>query len=256
MPFLRLLCLLLAPASLVSAAAPQLGLADGEALTYRVSWVILPGAGEITVTAKGAADPTGQPLLRVVTTTSTRGFAHLLLPFNARAESLYAPSTGRLVWLGETSSTRGKHAAHTLTFDYEHSRASYTEGSDAPRMLELPPGLPMDLINCLVRARTWNLRPGSTQDAVVLFEDDIYQLTVHALGYEDISTGLGDFHTLVLEPRMEKTPPQGMFKRGSTVKVWIAQDARHLPVRFKVEFRIGSGVATLAAYRPPSAEAK
>ena len=46
-----------------------------------------------------------------------------------------------------------------------------------------------------------------------------------------------------------------MFKRGSTVRVWIAQDERHLPVRFKVDFRFGAGTATLTDYQPPLAAA-
>lgn len=255
-PFRVFAPILLLPAALAGAAAPGLGLADGEALTYRVSWAILPGAGEITVTAKAVSDSAGQPRLRVLTATSTRGLAHLLLPFNARAESQFDPATGRLDYLAESSSTRGKHGSHTVRFDYGRRCATYVEANAPPRTLDLPPGLPVDLINCLVRARTWGLLPGGTQDALVLFEDDLYLLTIHALGYEEISTPLGDFRALVLEPRMEKAPPQGMFKRGSTVKVWIAQDARRLPVRFKVDFKIGSGVATLVAYRPPALAAK
>jgi hypothetical protein len=62
---------------------------------------------------------------------------------------------------------------------------------------------------------------------------------------------LGEFKTLVLVPRMEKTEPKGMFKRGSTVKVWISQDERRLPVRFQVDFKFGAGVATLIDYRAP-----
>ena len=61
------------------------------------------------------------------------------------------------------------------------------------------------------------------------------------------------FRTLVLVPRMEKTPPLGMFKRGSTVRVWIeTDDDRHLPVRFEVGFRFGVGTATILDYKPPN----
>jgi hypothetical protein len=70
-----------------------------------------------------------------------------------------------------------------------------------------------------------------------------------------VKTPLGTFDTLVIVPRMEKTPPKGMFKRGSTVRVWISQDERHLPVKFEVEFKFGSGVATLVNYQPPDAPA-
>jgi len=51
---------------------------------------------------------------------------------------------------------------------------------------------------------------------------------------------------------MDKTPPKGMFRRGSRARVWITQDARHLPVRFEVEFKFGTGIATLVSYTPPA----
>ena len=83
---------------------------------------------------------------------------------------------------------------------------------------------------------------------------EIYQLTLHALRYEKLTTPLGTFDTIVYEPRMEKTPPQGMFKKGSTVRVWIAQDETRLPVRFQVDFKFGAGVATLVSHDGVSAE--
>ena len=84
-------------------------------------------------------------------------------------------------------------------------------------------------------------------------------VAVYAKGPKALIQGRGieDFITLVLEPRMEKTPPKGMFKNGSTVRVWISQDERRLPVKFEVEFKIGTGVATLARYdAPPAAPTK
>ena len=190
----------------------------------------------------------------MATHTATRGLARLILPFDARAESLFDRSTNHLVWLGESSNDRGKQLAHTVSFDYKKNVAIYTvtEGQVSTRTLPMPPGYPSDLISCLVQARTWNLRPGEARDALVLFEDEFYQFTIHALGYETILTPTGTVNTLVLEPRMERTPPKGMFKRGSTVRVWIGQDPRRLPVRFKVGFNFGSGVATLESYRPPA----
>jgi hypothetical protein len=103
----------------------------------------------------------------------------------------------------------------------------------------------MDLIMSLVQTRTWQLKPGEKQDALVIFDDDFYELTIYADAYEDVRTPMGKFKTLRLTPRMEKTEPKGMFKRGSAVHVWISQDGKNLPVKFEVEFKFGSGVATL-----------
>jgi len=232
-------------------AAPPLALGDNERLVYHVSWAVLPSVGVIDVTAHAETDPAGTKLLRIVTDTRTRGVASLLLPFEARAESLFDVATGRLVWLGESSDKRGQSAAHRVRFDYRRHEADYASAA-GDRVLPMPPGYPTDLITSLLQSRTWHLRPGDTHDALVLFEDDFYQLTIHAIGYETVTTPLGDFQTVVIEPRMEKTPPKGMFKRGSTVRVWVSLDDRHLPVRFQVDFKFGAGVATLVDYRPPT----
>lgn len=236
------------------AAMAQLPLRDGEAFTFKISWAILPGAGEIKVSA--TTDTSGPaPRLVVSTTTRTRGLARVLLPFDAQADSFFDQRTGRLIALTESSEQRNKQAAHSVTFDYPAAQALYTRThpTEQTRPLALPAGDPVDLITCLVQTRLWTLQPGQQQDALVLFDSDFYELTIHATRYEEVRTPLGTFQTLVLEPRMEKTPPKGMFKNGSTVRVWISQDERRLPVKFEVEFKIGTGVATLARYDAPPA---
>lgn len=233
------------------ASAQGMPLRDGERLSYRVSWAVVPGAGEITISAvNDSAAP--RPSLRVTTTTSTRRLARLLLPFDARAESVFDLSTGKLLALTESSQTRDKRAEHTVTFDPEARAASYRRSGDtASRALAVPAGDPTDLIMGLLQTRTWDLKPSESREALVLFDDDFYELTIHFARYEEVRTSLGTFNTIVLEPRMDRTAPKGMFRRGGTVRVWIAQNEERLPVRFEVEFKIGTGTATLESYSPP-----
>jgi hypothetical protein len=231
-------------------ASPGPPLVPGEQLKYSVSFAIVPGAGEITV----AAEPSVSGKLKITTTTATRRLARILLPFDATAESIYDVKTSRLQSLHERSQQRGKHNEHLVNFDYDARRASYVAmGATAPRFLTMPDGDPNDLITALLDTRSWNLKPGESRDALVLFNDDFYELTIHALRYEEVTTDLGTFNALVLEPKMEKTPPKGMFAKGSTVRVWISQDERKLPVKFEVDFNIGTGVAQLVEYTPPGA---
>ncbi len=228
-------------------------LRDGERLTYRVSWAIVPGAGEIKVSAHQQTSA-GGPQLVVTALTSTRRIARMLLPFDAEANSTFDLKTGRLVSLQENSNQRGKISEHRVTFDYDTRQASYV-GGKAPgetRQLTIPEGDPTDLIMGLLQTRSWNLKIGEKQDALVLFNTDFYELTIYHAGTEEVRTPLGKFQTIVLQPRMEKTAPKGMFKRGSTVRVWISQDERRLPVKFEVEFKIGTGTATLEAYEGPA----
>ena len=234
------------------ASAATLPLQHGEKLTYRVSWAVVPGAGEIKIEAR--EDPAADPERLIVTSaTATRGFARMLLKFDARSDCIFDLKTGRLLSLRETNNHRGNND-HTVTFDHAKREAIYTtpKPSESRRVLPMPDGEPVDLIMALLQTRTWNLRPGGKRDALVLFDDDFYELTIHFARHEEVRTSLGTFQTVVLEPRMDKTPPKGMFKRGSKVRVWIAQDAHRVPVKFEVEFKIGTGTATLESYTPPT----
>jgi|GEM_PF-325160 len=243
-------------------ASEPVALHDGESLHYRIAWGIFPGAGEIKISAEKLpaqrpidADSESAPLLRITTSTHTSGTLKKLFRFRAESLADFDLHTGLLQRSEERSKSKRKQTGQQLHFDYAARCADYRNEvqPEKSKTLALPPGQPMDLITSLMQTRAWELVPGQSRDALVIFDDDFYELTIHATGYETLTTPLGKFRTLVLEPRMERTEPKGMFKRGSTVKVWISQDAQRLPVRFQVEFKFGSGIATLIAYRPPNA---
>lgn len=239
------------------AADANLPLQDGEMLNFRVAWGIFMHAGEIKIVARTETND-GAPQLAVTTTTSTRGVLRKLYRFEAQAESVFDPKTGKMLVLTETSAGGQKKTNTSMEFNYKDSTARYTDflNSANNATVAIPEGNPMDLIMSLIQTRLWDLKPGEKRDTDVVFGKEIYQLTVHALNYEDVETRMGSYKTLVLEPRMEKTAPKGMFRRGSRVHVWIAQDDPHLPVKFEVEFSFGAGVATLAEYEPPKAGAQ
>ena len=230
--------------------ATPLAMSHGEVLTYRVGWGLFIHAGEITISARREDAPPA-PELHVTTTTATRGFLRGFFPFDATGESRFSLSDGRILGSSEESASKKKQTRQSLTFDYVRGKATYVNAVRPERNaeLDLPDGDPMDLIMSLVQTRTWDLKPGEKQDALVVFDDDFYELTIYADGYEEVRTPLGKFRALRLTPRMEKTEPKGMFKRGSEVHVWISQDGRRLPVKFQVDFKFGAGVATLVDHQ-------
>jgi len=249
-----------------TAKLEPIALHDGEFLHYRIAWGVFPKAGEIKITAeKIAAQPNSRdaedsetaplsPTLRITTTTRTSGTLKNFFRFRAESCADFDLRSGLLQRSEEHSESKRKQTRQQLHFDYAARVSDYRNEvePEKSKKLALPPGQPMDLITSLVQTRAWDLRPGESRDALVIFDDDFYELTIHATGYETLTTPLGKFRTLVLEPRMERTEPKGMFKRGSTVKVWISQDAQRLPVRFQVEFKFGSGIATLVGYGEPN----
>jgi Protein of unknown function (DUF3108) len=237
-----------------SAPLQSHGIGNGEVLTYSVRWGIIPSIGRIKISADTLGEGSGE-VLRVTTTTATWGLARGIFPFDGRGESVYQASSGRLMTSDQWSAYRDKVVKNSVSFDYDKMTAAFTDDihPDKSRRLVMPEGDPSDLILALIQTRYWNLKPGDKRDALVIFQDQFYQLTIHAQDEPDyVLTSLGLFKATVLVPRMEKTPPLGMFKRGSTVRVWIAQDdPRHLPVRFEVGFKVGTGTATLLEYQPP-----
>ena len=237
----------------VSSMQAETALQPGEQLTYSVRWAVLPSAGQIRISAT-QQNENGAPRLNITTHTETRGLAKGLMSFQARSESVFDLPSGRLMSLHESSVARAKQTDYSVQFDYTNRQALFTrKDAEAARALELPDGDPADLITTLMKTRFWDLQVGDARDVLVSYRDDFYLLTVHALGLEKIRTPLGEFEALVLEPRMEKSAPKGMFKRGANVKVWVSRDAAKLPVRFQVDFKVGTGVATLVKYSPPDA---
>ncbi len=232
---------------------PSVGLRDGESMTYSVRWGFIPAVGKIVISAQNVGEGSGA-ILRVTTTTSTWGIARGILPFDGRGVSEYSAASGLLMSISEWSAYRDKVVKDSITFDYGKSTAHFVDyiNPEKTHDIQMPAGNPSDLINGLIQTRAWTIAPGQQRDSLVIFKDECYQLTIHADGYEYAWTMLGVFKTLPLIPRMEKTAPKGMFKRGSTVKVWIeTDDARRLPIRFEVGFGFGTGVASLTDYTPP-----
>jgi len=233
---------------------PSVALRDGESLTYNVRWGIIPTVGRIKISADTLTQD-GRSVLRVTTATWTRGPARAIFPFDGRGESVYDAKTGLLLSSSEWSTYRNKEVKDSILFDYGKMAAEFSDDihPEKSHAMAIPQGDPSDLILALITTRFWKITPDMARDTLVIFQDQFYPLTIRPEPDPDyVFTAMGFFNTVVLVPRMEKTPPKGMFKRGSTVRVWIeTDDDRRLPVRFEVGFRFGTGTASLIEYQPP-----
>ena len=233
---------------------PAVAIRNGESLTYNVRWGLIPTVGRIKISADTITKD-GRSVLRVTTTTWTRGPARALFPFDGRGESVYDAKTGLLLSSSEWSTYRNKEVKDTILFNYGKMTATFTDDVHPEKSHEIaiPEGDPSDLILALINTRYWDIKPGMARDVLVIFKDQFYPLTIRPEPDADtVFTSLGFFSSVVLVPRMEKSPPIGMFRRGSTVRVWIeTDDDRRLPVRFDVGFNFGTGTASLIEYQPP-----
>jgi hypothetical protein len=236
-------------------AAPFTAFRDGETFTYRVSFAIFSKAGEITITAHDEKQ-NGVEVMRVTTETRSRGFVRGLYAFDNEAEVVIEKSTGRMLHVKESGADPKRATDSEISLDYARRTAKYIDRVRTDRTTEIPipDGDPVDLISALVQTRDWNLKPGQKRDILVQFGRDFYPLTLTAEGYEEVRTPSGIYQTLVLVPRMEKNP-QGIFKRGGEIKVWISQDLSNLPVKMQLKLNFGAATLLLSDYKAPAAVA-
>ena len=232
--------------------ADTIALGDGESMKFRVGWSIFSKAGEITVNAKTEIIG-GLPSVRVTTRLATSGVVRSLYTLEASGDCVFDAVDGRLLAI-TTKSVSGKKRTHAMAvFNYAAGTLRYDDflRPEKSGALPIPQNEAMDLITALVQTRAWDMKPGDSRPITAIFEDDFYDLLVTATRYEKVKTMWGEVETLVLEPAMAPgVAPRGMFKKGATVRVWVSQDARRLPVKFQLGLKYGTGTATLVEYKP------
>jgi Protein of unknown function (DUF3108) len=235
-------------------AAPFTAFRDGEVFTYKVGFLLFTHAGDITIAAHELKWE-GKETMSVTTETKSRGIVRRFYAFDNQAEVIIEKSSGRMLRVKESGADPKRATDTEITFDYAKHQARYTDRvrTDRSADVEIPAGDPVDLISALVQTRDWNLKPGEKRDILVQFGRDFYPLAIRAEGYENVSTPLGTYRTLVLVPRMEKDP-KGMFTKGGEIKVWISQDASNLPVKMQLTLKYGSATLLLSKYVNASGE--
>ena len=236
-------------------SAQPIALGDGEKLEYRVGWGIFSSAGEITVSAS-AERIMGEARsdTRVITKLKTRGIVGSLFTFEANGNCLFDGRDGRILSAATTSIASKKSTNTKAVFDYVNKVMRFEDflRPEKSGVQPLPEIETMDLITALVQTRAWDLKPGDKRAIVAIFEDEFYELTVTAVGYEKVKAPWGQVNALILVP--EQTPgaaPRGMFKKGAVMRVWISQDERRLPVKFTLGIKYGTGTAHLVKHTPP-----
>lgn len=236
-----------------AAPARPLTLQPGEQLVFRISWGVFGKAGEVKVSAVSVGD-SNVPRTEVVVQTASAGFVRALYAFDGEARSLFDPHDGRLLSATATTRSKRRDTRASITLDHQAARATYVDHVNAARntTLPLPDSRPMDFVTSLIEARAWSLRPGDRHRVSVLFDDEFYDLTLHARGYETIRAEDGRREALLVTPSMEENP-RGLFRRGGEVRVWLDRRPPHLPLRFEVKTKSGTATGLLTRYQPPPA---
>ncbi len=225
----------------------------GENFKYRARWGWFSHAADLAIDV--SLYRAHSELFRIVTTLSSQGSVRWFHKIDNRVESLLSTNSLRIHSTATISAEGKRRVEDITTFDYEAGVARFTNRLRPEKNKTEPIDHPclLDIMSGVLRVRGMPMEPGDVRSILVHSEGEKYLLTLHAEEVEKIKTPLGTFETLRVQPRMDFNP-KGFFRRKGKLWIWYSLDERQLPVRIRTKLKVGSVVATLVEYTPPSSE--
>jgi len=239
--------------SLLFAAAPMQGqqAADGtlpfgvgEALTYRAQAGRLGTIGRGTMSITGAEQLRGREVYRLCFDFSGRvGPARI----SDHTRSLLDPR--RMASLRYEKRERSPIFSTTEAVEIYPDERRWTAAEDGGAT---PTDAPLDELSFLYYLRTLPLAAGESHTLRRHFDADRNPVEVRVVGRERVTVPAGDFATVVVEMRV----PDRRQKSGtSTVRLFLTDDARRVPVRIESRMPVVGTTVLLLESQTPAAGA-
>lgn len=210
----------------------------GERLTYSVRYGIVR-AGECRLEVLPETTVDGRLCHHLIgTAVSSDAFA-AVFRVNDRMES-FVDVNYLVPWRFEKELHEGTYDAHQrIEFDPLNRVATYQDGTRIPLEEAV-----FDVLSALYVLRTMDLSPGARFTLPAHADKKNVDLEIRVRGRERVETPAGKFDCLAVEPLILLDSGLYDHKRGKLV-IYLTDDARKLPVMFKVRVFFGSIVLTL-----------
>jgi hypothetical protein len=220
----------------------------GERLEYNVKWgAVKAGSGHLSV--GGAETVNGRPVYTAAMELRTTGVTKSIHRFEDRSDSWIDQAS--LLPIKFTKKTREPkyQQDESVTFDqgcrtYKRHARRLDKGTEKNQEGPLP-GDTLDILSYLYHLRALPLAEGSSYDLTLLSGDHLWPVTVHVKKRLKISTPSGWFDCFHLQPTLRPGAPTD--RKLKAMEVWVTADARHLPVRLRMEANVGSITAELTS---------
>lgn len=209
-----------------------------ESLEFEVKWGIF-SVGRADMRVVEVVDFDGQPAYHAVSTARSNAFCDGFYPVRDLNESWIHVVDLRSLGYSKSLREGSFFRDEWVLYDYERRTFSSkrTDKDGASSRSEGPiPGEVQDILSSLYYIRARRLKVG---DEVVLDVNtkSNWPLTVKVLKKETVEVPAGRFKTVVVEPFVRE---EGIFvQKGKSLKVWLTDDERHMPVFMRVEVFFG-----------------
>ena len=232
-----LLCVLAS----VLPAAPRAA-SPGESLYYAVEWRFIY-AGNASVTLKRGPDHAESVSVHL----ESAGLVSRLFTLD---DNYLAQLTGDTFCAHNTelNAIEGhRRDRETATFEYDRGKVAWNDhdlvkNTTKSGEADLPAACTSDVVGGLYVLRGMQLQPGQSVQIPTSNGHKSANVHIEVQDREDVTTKLGTFHTL----RCEAAIFNGiLYKRNAHMSLWLTDDARHLPVQFRIRMPFVIGTITL-----------
>lgn len=140
---------------------------------------------------------------------------------------------------------------NTVYYNHYSRRDSAIIYSAITDSVVVPKGI-YDLLSGFYHYRTnyipYRLNSTETASITTYFIDNVWNLSINYLGSERIQTIFGKKECYVIKP---KTVVGHFFSKPDAMTIWLTKDQYKIPVRFCLEFKIGTLWGRLESYQKP-----
>ncbi|HBG08344.1 MAG: hypothetical protein A2075_20000 [Geobacteraceae bacterium GWC2_58_44] len=212
-----------------------------ERLVYDVSWTGVKSATTVhEVTAHGEE-------FHMVSTTRSLPWMATFFPVDDRTESVLTRGSGERFGTPKfyrQNINEGKYRAlREAHFDPVRLSVETKDLLKKTEKREAISPVTYDSLSCIYFIRSLDLVPGKSIHIDIYDAKRLWKAEIKVLRREEISTPIGRFKTLVVQPRLKSS--EGKSPRAGEMTVWISDDSLRIPVMMTSKAKLGKITATL-----------
>jgi Protein of unknown function (DUF3108) len=217
---------------------------DGQILVYEASWEGIP-AGEARISMVHSRMHSGWWTGEMWMTSSALVDKLYRMRDYFREDFAYGSWQPVEINIFQHEKQRKDH--WLATFDRPHQLVTAIKTNKAGRtsVRRFSGGYPWGPFSGAMLALSQPLTPGRSYTFDIFSGGNRYVFTFTVKGREQITTGLGVFQALRIEPAVVWLSDSSFRSQAHATTVWVTDDARHLPLRVESAVFIGSVVANL-----------
>lgn len=188
----------------------------------------------------------GPTALRFTLEAHTKGLLRKLfgLNFHQRVESMVEPSSFSVLQTTKLDEQGKRKRTSEAVFDRSAGKVVWTERDPndpnrEPRVVTSPAsGAVQDIASAFYYLRTQPLVLGSRFEILVSDSGQVYSIPVVISEKKKMKTVIGEVQTLKVEP--EIFGDNRLVRGKGKLAIWFTDDARHIPVRARVNNQLGT----------------